>query len=249
MQTEWSNSPSSTLNIIPFLLLYYQSISSTPRLYSLQHIRKNMHADGLKTHRRISACHSTIRMMDVLLEFSFLDLRSELRNHLEEIIHDTIISHLEDGCLFVFVDGHYCLAVLHARQVLNGTADTHLYHIRPHHIRSHHDKEDTEQSKWLPVSPSVLPPHTERGPPLCQSGRSAARWVRSQHPRRLWMLPLLLRACRQESPAYQSFPLLRETDRQSGGRGGDRVGWAVCSDDRAGSSYRSSCHVLRRSPH
>ncbi|EAU69294.1 hypothetical protein STIAU_7966 [Stigmatella aurantiaca DW4/3-1] len=48
---------------------------------------------------------------------------AQLGQHLEEVRHEAVIGHLEDGGLGVLVDGHDGLRALHARQVLDGTAD------------------------------------------------------------------------------------------------------------------------------
>ncbi|CAG2103322.1 unnamed protein product [Medioppia subpectinata] len=45
------------------------------------------------------------------------------KHGLEQIGHKTEICHLEDGCVRVFVDGNYCLRVLHSGQVLDRTRD------------------------------------------------------------------------------------------------------------------------------
>ena len=52
-----------------------------------------------------------------------LDLPRYLGNGLEQISNETVVSHLEDGRLGIGVDSYNCLAVLHAREVLNGSAD------------------------------------------------------------------------------------------------------------------------------
>ena len=55
--------------------------------------------------------------------FAALQLARHLRHCFEEIGDEAVVCNLEDGSLSVFVDGHDDLAVLHAGQVLDGTAD------------------------------------------------------------------------------------------------------------------------------
>ena len=52
-----------------------------------------------------------------------LDLLLDLWDGLEEVSDESVVGHLEDGRLGVLVDSHNGLGVLHAGQVLDGTAD------------------------------------------------------------------------------------------------------------------------------
>lgn len=54
-----------------------------------------------------------------------LQLLRHLRDGLEQVGDKAVVGHLEDGRLRVLVDGHNRLAVLHARQVLDGAGDAH----------------------------------------------------------------------------------------------------------------------------
>ena len=51
--------------------------------------------------------------------------KDDIKTHIEEVLNKAIVSHLEDGGLWVLVDGHDYLAVLHPCQVLDGAGDTH----------------------------------------------------------------------------------------------------------------------------
>ena len=55
-----------------------------------------------------------------------LELGGHVRYSLEEVLHQAIVRHLEDGRLLVLVDGHDGLGVLHARQMLDSARDAHL---------------------------------------------------------------------------------------------------------------------------
>ncbi len=67
----------------------------------------------------------------ILISVQYINLYLKLGGHfghgLEEVFDQSEVSDCEDRSLFVFVDGHNGLAVLHAGQVLNGTGDTHLH--------------------------------------------------------------------------------------------------------------------------
>ena len=52
-----------------------------------------------------------------------LDGLDQLGNDLEQVAHDTVVSHLEDGSGIVLVHGDDALGILHAGLVLDGAGD------------------------------------------------------------------------------------------------------------------------------
>ncbi len=50
-----------------------------------------------------------------------------LNLYLEKVLHQAIVRYLEDWSVWVLVDGHYDLAVLHPGQMLDGPRDAHSY--------------------------------------------------------------------------------------------------------------------------
>src|SRR5579859_5580380 len=67
----------------------------------------------------------TVSIIMTLQEFLFTQFGGEFRQGLEQIGHQAVIGDLEDRRLFVLVDGDDHLAVLHARQMLDGAGDAH----------------------------------------------------------------------------------------------------------------------------
>ena len=57
------------------------------------------------------------------LAFGFADGGSECWDDFEEIADDAVIRDLEDGRIFILIDGHDALRAFHADQVLDGSAD------------------------------------------------------------------------------------------------------------------------------
>src|SRR5207342_3485671 len=52
------------------------------------------------------------------------ELRGQLGHSLEQVRHQPVVGHLEDGCLGILVDGDDDLAVFHAGEVLYSAGDT-----------------------------------------------------------------------------------------------------------------------------
>ena len=66
-----------------------------------------------------------------------LDLVSQLWHYFKKIIHNSIVGNLENWCVWVLVNGNNHLGVLHARQVLDGSADAHSnIEVRCHDLAS-----------------------------------------------------------------------------------------------------------------
>ena len=50
---------------------------------------------------------------------------TQFRQRRKQVSDQTVVGNLEDGSIFVLVDGHNDLTVLHAGQMLNRSGDTH----------------------------------------------------------------------------------------------------------------------------
>src|SRR5690348_9395847 len=66
---------------------------------------------------------STSRSAARELRMQALDLRGQLRDHVEKITDDTVVRHLEDRRVFVLVDRHDHLGRAHAGEVLDRARD------------------------------------------------------------------------------------------------------------------------------
>src|SRR5215469_16017095 len=60
---------------------------------------------------------------DAWLTFCGADGFGEFGDDLEEVAYDSVVGYLEDGGVFVFVDGDDGLGALHADEVLDGSGD------------------------------------------------------------------------------------------------------------------------------
>ena len=68
---------------------------------------------------------SFIRRKTTLLgSLGGLDGLDQLGNDLEQVAHDAVVSHLEDGSGLVLVHGDDALGILHTSLVLDGTGNT-----------------------------------------------------------------------------------------------------------------------------
>src|SRR6202142_4340763 len=61
----------------------------------------------------------------MLLSFGLPNLLHQRRHHLEQIAHNAVIGHLENGRVLVLVDRHDGLRAFHPHQVLYGARDAH----------------------------------------------------------------------------------------------------------------------------
>src|SRR5262249_27486559 len=97
-------------------------------------------------HLKLRGARGTVKLLRRLRSVHLLDRLGERRHHLEQVPHDAVVGHLEDGCVAVLVDRHDAPRRGHAGEVLHRSRDadgdielrahrlaglTHLVAVRP----------------------------------------------------------------------------------------------------------------------
>ena len=79
-------------------------------------VRRAKKEDGSEEPPSNNSGYCTIRkeIYGSLRSLGCFDLLDQFRHDLEQVAHDAVIGHAEDGCALVLVDGDDALRILHA---------------------------------------------------------------------------------------------------------------------------------------